>query len=141
MTTLLLHAFSIRHNASAHRLTAAFSSLQSRHWTVQKSSTSSLFVKIAADVDDSNISVHDDAATDLARAQLQKYFPFPLDSWQIAAGTSLLAEHNVIVCAPTGAGKTVVGEMALHIAMERNTKAIYTTPLKALSNQKFGEMR
>ncbi len=141
MTTLLLHAFSIRHNASALRLTAAFSSLQSRQRTAQKSSTSSLFVKIAADVNDSNTSVQDDAATDLARAQLQKYFPFPLDSWQIAAGTSLLAEHNVIVCAPTGAGKTVVGEMALHIAMERNTKAIYTTPLKALSNQKFGEMR
>ncbi|KAL7498164.1 hypothetical protein ACHAWT_007844 [Skeletonema menzelii] len=140
-TTLLLHAFSIRYNASAHRLTAAFSTLQSRHWTVQKSSSSSLYVKIAAEVNDSNIPVHDDAATDHARAQLQKYFPFPLDSWQIAAGTSLLAEHNVIVCAPTGAGKTVVGEMALHIAMERNTKAIYTTPLKALSNQKFGEMR
>ena len=39
------------------------------------------------------------------------------------------------------AGKTVVGEMALRIALERNKKAIYTTPLKALSNQKFGEMR
>jgi len=139
--TLLLHALYIRHHASAHRLTAAFSSLQSRHWTSRKSSSSSLYVKIAADVDDSNTSVHDEAATDHAREQLQKYFPFPLDSWQIAAGTSLLAEHNVIVCAPTGAGKTVVGEMALHIAMERNTKAIYTTPLKALSNQKFGEMR
>lgn len=142
MTSLLmLHAFYIRTNASAHRLTAAFSTLQSRHLSLQKSSSSSLYVKITADVDDINTSVHDDAATDHARKQLQKYFSFPLDSWQIAAGTSLLAEHNVIVCAPTGAGKTVVGEMALHIAMERNTKAIYTTPLKALSNQKFGEMR
>ena len=47
----------------------------------------------------------------------------------------------MIVCAPTGAGKTVVGEMALHIALEKKTSSIYTTPLKALSNQKFGEMR
>jgi len=72
---------------------------------------------------------------------LQPHFPFPLDPWQLSAGASLLASHNVIVCAPTGAGKTVVGEMALRIAIENNTKAIYTTPLKALSNQKFGEMR
>jgi superfamily II RNA helicase len=140
LMTLLLHAFNVRH-ASSRRLTAAFSSLQYRHWTLQKSS-SSLYVKVATDVDDDSNTVHDDTANhDHAREQLQKFFAFPLDSWQLAAGTSLLAEHNVIVCAPTGAGKTVVGEMALHIAMERNTKAIYTTPLKALSNQKFGEMR
>ena len=138
MTLLLLQAFYVRHI----RLTAAFSSLQHRHWTSQQTSSSSLYVKVAADADvDGSNTVHDDAANDHTREQLQKYFSFPLDSWQVAAGTSLLADHNVIVCAPTGAGKTVVGEMALHIAMERNTKAIYTTPLKALSNQKFGEMR
>ncbi|KAL7536286.1 hypothetical protein ACHAXR_007054 [Thalassiosira sp. AJA248-18] len=76
-----------------------------------------------------------------AQQQLQPHFPFPLDSWQLSAGASILANQNVIVCAPTGAGKTVVGEMALRIALQRDTKAIYTTPLKALSNQKFGEMR
>ncbi|KAL3823207.1 hypothetical protein ACHAXA_003486 [Cyclostephanos tholiformis] len=75
------------------------------------------------------------------RLMLQRSFPFPLDSWQLAAGCHILDDKNVIVCAPTGAGKTVVGEMALRIALERNKRAIYTTPLKALSNQKFGEMR
>ena len=75
------------------------------------------------------------------RRMLQSSFPFPLDAWQLNAGETILADRNVIVCAPTGAGKTVVGEMALRIALERDMKAIYTTPLKALSNQKFGEMR
>lgn len=41
----------------------------------------------------------------------------------------------------TGSGKTVVGEMALHMCMKQQSDAIYTTPLKALSNQKFGELR
>jgi superfamily II RNA helicase len=72
---------------------------------------------------------------------LQSSFSFPLDEWQLEAGCHILDDRNVIVCAPTGAGKTVVGEMALRIALERNKRAIYTTPLKALSNQKFGEMR
>ena len=76
-----------------------------------------------------------------ARQVLQPHFPFPLDTWQLAAGASILADQNVIVCAPTGAGKTVVGEMALRIALERDTSAIYTTPLKALSNQKFGKTK
>ena len=75
------------------------------------------------------------------RRMLQSSFPFPLDAWQLRAGEAVLADRNVIVCAPTGAGKTVVGEMALRIALERDRRAIYTTPLKALSNQKFGEMR
>jgi superfamily II RNA helicase len=75
------------------------------------------------------------------RLLLQESFPFPLDTWQLSAGETILADRNVIVCAPTGAGKTVVGEMALRVALERDKKAIYTTPLKALSNQKFGEMR
>ena len=75
------------------------------------------------------------------RAQLQKYFSFPIDSWQAIAGGHILLRNNVIVEAPTGAGKTVVGEMALHIAFQSNQNAIYTTPLKALSNQKFAELR
>ncbi|KAL3765733.1 LOW QUALITY PROTEIN: hypothetical protein ACHAWU_009701 [Discostella pseudostelligera] len=86
-----------------------------------------------------NINLRSD--NDIIEQQLQNSFPFPLDAWQLAAGSAILSDQNVIVCAPTGAGKTVVGEMALRIALERNKKAIYTTPLKALSNQKFGEMR
>ena len=73
--------------------------------------------------------------------QLQPYFPFPLDTWQIEAGKHIMDGKNVIVCAPTGAGKTVVGEMALRHVFRKGLQAIYTTPLKALSNQKFVELR
>lgn len=77
----------------------------------------------------------------LGRSELGKYFQFPLDDWQLQAGGYILNGHNVIVCAPTGSGKTVVGEMALHAAFDRNLEGIYTTPLKALSNQKFSDFR
>ena len=81
------------------------------------------------------------SSVQLARDQLQQYFEFPLDDWQLQAGGEILKGNNVIVCAPTGAGKTVVGEMALHVALDDGQDAIYTTPLKALSNQKFTELR
>lgn len=72
---------------------------------------------------------------------IEQYFNFPLDDWQIKAGDEIIKGHNVITCAPTGAGKTVVGEIALHYAFANNKDSIYTTPLKALSNQKFMELR
>jgi superfamily II RNA helicase len=72
---------------------------------------------------------------------LDKYFVFPLDDWQLQAGGAILRGDNVIVCAPTGAGKTVVGEMALlHAFHDLKCKGIYTTPLKALSNQKYADL-
>lgn len=77
----------------------------------------------------------------LGQTELAMHFDFPLDDWQLQAGGFILMGYNVIVCAPTGSGKTVVGEMALHRAYDRNMDGIYTTPLKALSNQKFGELR
>ena len=80
-------------------------------------------------------------AIGLGKAEFEKYFQFPLDDWQLQAGGSILLGHNVIVCAPTGSGKTVVGEMALHAAFDKDLDGIYTTPLKALSNQKFSELR
>ena len=45
-----------------------------------------------------------------------------------------------MVAAPTGAGKTIVGEFAIHLAIEKKQKVFYTTPIKALSNQKFAEL-
>ena len=78
-------------------------------------------------------------AVALGRSELAKYFNFPLDDWQLQTGGEILMGHNVIVCAPTGSGKTVCGEMALHIAFDKDLDGIYTTPLKALSNQKFAE--
>jgi ATP-dependent RNA helicase HelY len=66
---------------------------------------------------------------------------FELDPFQLAGCRALEAGRSVLVAAPTGAGKTIVGEFAIHLAMrEAGDKAFYTTPMKALSNQKFREL-
>ncbi|MEP6629712.1 MAG: DEAD/DEAH box helicase, partial [Lapillicoccus sp.] len=65
---------------------------------------------------------------------------FPLDPFQVQACTALEAGHGVLVAAPTGAGKTVVGEFAVHLALATGRKAFYTTPIKALSNQKYADL-
>jgi ATP-dependent RNA helicase HelY len=65
---------------------------------------------------------------------------FVLDPFQINACRALEAGHGVLVCAPTGAGKTVVGEFAVHLALASGRKCFYTTPIKALSNQKYAEL-
>ena len=61
------------------------------------------------------------------------------DSFQISAATVIERGESVVVSAPTGSGKTLVAEVALHLAIERGGRAFYTTPIKALSNQKFRE--
>ncbi|WP_336857421.1 DEAD/DEAH box helicase [Sinomonas albida] len=66
--------------------------------------------------------------------------PFPLDPFQRDACRALEAGRGVLVAAPTGAGKTVVGEFAVHLALRKGLKAFYTTPIKALSNQKYAEL-
>jgi ATP-dependent RNA helicase HelY len=66
--------------------------------------------------------------------------PFALDAFQARACTALEAGHGVLVCAPTGAGKTVVGEFAVHLALTAGRKCFYTTPIKALSNQKHTDL-
>lgn len=68
--------------------------------------------------------------------------PFDLDPFQIAGCQALEEGRSVLVAAPTGAGKTIVGEFAIHLAMlTTRGKAFYTTPMKALSNQKFRELQ
>ncbi|MHB8467249.1 MAG: DEAD/DEAH box helicase, partial [Acidimicrobiales bacterium] len=64
---------------------------------------------------------------------------FALDPFQIQAMDAIDAGDSVLVAAPTGSGKTVVGEYVLYRARTEGAKAFYTTPLKALSNQKFGD--
>jgi ATP-dependent RNA helicase HelY len=66
---------------------------------------------------------------------------YPLDAFQLEALDALDAGRSVLVSAPTGSGKTVVAEYAVHLALESGVKAYYTTPLKALSNQKFADLR
>ncbi|MFP5369467.1 MAG: DEAD/DEAH box helicase, partial [Actinomycetes bacterium] len=65
---------------------------------------------------------------------------FSLDPFQVEACEALDEGSGVLVCAPTGAGKTVVGEFAVHKALAEGRKAFYTTPIKALSNQKFADL-
>ncbi|HVL33648.1 MAG TPA: DEAD/DEAH box helicase, partial [Actinomycetota bacterium] len=69
----------------------------------------------------------------------ERGYSFPLDGFQRQAMDSLMQGNSVLVCAPTGAGKTVVGEFGVWLALQNGGKAFYTTPLKALSNQKFGD--
>ena len=68
-------------------------------------------------------------------------FPFQLDDFQLDAITALNQGQSVIVCAPTGSGKTLVGEYAIHRALETGRRVFYTTPLKALSNQKLRDFQ
>jgi len=66
---------------------------------------------------------------------------FPLDDFQREACEVVADGHSVLVAAPTGAGKTLVGEYAVRHSYDRGEKAFYTTPIKALSNQKFQDLR
>ena len=66
-------------------------------------------------------------------------YPFPLDDFQVEAIRAIEAGQSVIVSAPTGAGKTLVAEFAIHAALAAGRRLAYTTPLKALSNQKFAD--
>jgi superfamily II DNA/RNA helicase len=67
-------------------------------------------------------------------------YSFDLDEFQVEACEALAEGHGVLVCAPTGSGKTVVGEFAVHLALASGQKCFYTTPIKALSNQKFNDL-
>lgn len=67
-------------------------------------------------------------------------YPFELDGFQLTAIEAVDAGRSVLVAAPTGSGKTVVAEYAIERAIHRGGKAFYTTPLKALSNQKFSDL-
>ena len=75
-----------------------------------------------------------------APARFQSKLPFPLDDFQLEAITALEDGDNVLVAAPTGAGKTIVADFAVFLAQEQNVKTFYTTPIKALSNQKYHDL-
>src|SRR5580704_15734776 len=73
-------------------------------------------------------------------AAFQQLYGFEFDEFQLAACRALDSGHGVLVAAPTGSGKTVVGEFAVHLALEQGRKCFYTTPIKALSNQKYNDL-
>ncbi|MFO7030733.1 DEAD/DEAH box helicase [Limnospira fusiformis CCALA 023] len=72
---------------------------------------------------------------------LSYLFPFELDDFQKEAIAALEEGKSVVVCAPTGAGKTLIGEYSIHRALANGRRVFYTTPLKALSNQKLRDFR
>src|SRR5665648_320961 len=80
---------------------------------------------------------------DAAQPQLDAFvkgYDFPFDDFQVQACRAVAAGDGVLVAAPTGAGKTVVGEFAVFLALATGRKAFYTTPIKALSNQKYADL-
>ncbi|GHF49339.1 DEAD/DEAH box helicase [Streptomyces morookaense] len=75
-----------------------------------------------------------------ALAPFREMYDFELDPFQIEACKALEAGKGVLVAAPTGSGKTIVGEFAVHLALTQGRKCFYTTPIKALSNQKYSDL-
>ncbi|HZJ06897.1 MAG TPA: DEAD/DEAH box helicase [Nocardioidaceae bacterium] len=73
-------------------------------------------------------------------AHFSSFYDFPLDDFQVRACRELEFGNGVLVAAPTGSGKTLVGEFAVHLALKQRRKCFYTTPIKALSNQKFNDL-
>lgn len=82
----------------------------------------------------------DDDRTSGVRVAFEEQQHFELDDFQVAALDALDAGSSVLVSAPTGSGKTLVAAYAIASAVAEHRKAFYTTPLKALSNQKFTEL-
>src|SRR5258708_1888055 len=73
-------------------------------------------------------------------ASFRALYDFEFDPFQLDACNALSSGDGVLVAAPTGSGKTVVGEFAAHLALARGLKCFYTTPIKALSNQKYADL-
>jgi len=75
-----------------------------------------------------------------ALASFRGNYGFDFDPFQVQACKSVEDGYGVLVCAPTGSGKTIVGEFAIHLAIALGQKCFYTTPIKALSNQKYNDL-
>jgi ATP-dependent RNA helicase HelY len=76
-----------------------------------------------------------------AIAQFEAHYPFALDEFQREAIRILLSGDSVMVAAPTGTGKTIIADFGVWEAFKGTGRVIYTTPIKALSNQKYRDLR
>jgi ATP-dependent RNA helicase HelY len=81
-----------------------------------------------------------DQQADPEFAGFRALYDFDFDDFQVAACQALGGGSGVLVAAPTGSGKTVIGEYAVHLALAQGRKCFYTTPIKALSNQKYADL-
>ena len=68
-------------------------------------------------------------------------YTFPLDPFQQHAICAIAKDENVLVCAKTGSGKTLVGEYQIYHSLQKGKRIFYTTPIKSLSNQKFNDLK
>ena len=66
---------------------------------------------------------------------------YVLDQFQIDAISDIKGNNNVLVVAPTGSGKTLIAEKSIDFYLEKNKNIFYTTPIKALSNQKYNDFK
>jgi ATP-dependent RNA helicase HelY len=82
-----------------------------------------------------------DPAVEAQIDQFAVLYPFPLDEFQREAIRTLIHGDSVIVAAPTGTGKTVCADFGVYESLKRTGRVLYTTPIKALSNQKFRDLR
>jgi ATP-dependent RNA helicase HelY len=82
-----------------------------------------------------------DPAVEARIDQFAVLYPFPLDEFQREAIRTLIHGDSVIVAAPTGTGKTIVADFGVYESLKRTGRVLYTTPIKALSNQKFRDLR
>ncbi|MGI8644109.1 MAG: DEAD/DEAH box helicase [Thermomicrobiales bacterium] len=82
-----------------------------------------------------------DKASEAIIDQFAALYAFPLDPFQRDAIRTFIQGDSVMVAAPTGTGKTIVAEFGVYEAFRRNARVVYTTPIKALSNQKFRDLR
>ncbi|PRX92336.1 DEAD/DEAH box helicase [Allonocardiopsis opalescens] len=80
------------------------------------------------------------ADSSAAVEEFRRLYDFEFDAFQVRACRALEEGQGVLVAAPTGSGKTVVGEFAVHLALSEGRKCFYTTPIKALSNQKYADL-
>src|SRR5690242_13575603 len=88
---------------------------------------------------DKYVAIGDEVQVDIQTFAAR--YDFPLDLFQREAMNQLALGQSVLVAAPTGTGKTLVAEYAIWLAQKRQQRTIYTTPLKALSNQKYRDLR
>ena len=75
-----------------------------------------------------------------SRERFERSYPFAFDGFQHRALDAIDAGRSVVVAAPTGSGKTIVAEYAVAKALDSGGRAFYTTPIKALSNQKYHDL-